>query len=169
MRLVLFLPLVYVAAVLETSLADAIRVGPLAPDLLALVAVVGILVTPGHWAFLLAGAIGLAADLVSPGRLGVGMASFLLVGYVLTKLRGKFEMDHLVWQVPAVWLATSLAALGPAAAGWLLDETAVPLPTLLVRAAGVGVYTTGVGLPVLMVLGWIREPFRSRRRKLAGF
>jgi rod shape-determining protein MreD len=169
MRLLLLVPTVYAAAVLETSLADAISVGPLTPDLLALVAVAWILVTPGRWAFLAAGAIGLAADLVSPGRLGVGMASFLVVGYLLAKLRAKFEMDHLVWQVPAVWVATSLAALGPAVASWLWGETSVPLPTLLVRAAGVGVYTTGVGLPVLMVLGWIREPFRARRRKLAGF
>jgi rod shape-determining protein MreD len=165
----LLLPIVYVAAVLETSLADAIRVGYVTPDLLAMVAVIWILVTRGRWTFLLAGAIGLAADLIAPGRLGMGTASFLLVGYGLTRLRTKLELDHLLWQVPLVGVATTVLAAGQAIGSWLLDETAVPLAALLARALGVGVYTAGLAVPLWMVIGWAREPFRVRRKKLAGF
>ena len=75
MRLLLLLPLVYVTAVLQTSLGDALRVGRVAPDLLGLLAVVWLLVTPGRRAFLVAGLIGLVADLISPGQLGLATGS----------------------------------------------------------------------------------------------
>jgi len=169
MRLVFLLAIVYTAAVLETSLADAVSVGYVAPDLLALVAVMWVLLAPGRRTFLAAGLIGLAADLISPGRVGLGMASFLLVGYALTWLRMKFRCGHIVWQVPAVYAATTLLAVSLAAGRWLLGETAVPLSTLLARAAGVGIYTTGVSLPLLMIIGWLREPFYARKARLAGF
>ena len=169
MRPTLLLLIVYATAVLETSLADVVRVGHVAPDLLALLAVVCVLSTPGRRAFLVAGAIGLAADLVSPGRLGLGAACFLLVGYTLTRLRTKLPLDLLAGQVLAVGLATSALSAGLATGAWLFGEAAVSLPTLLVRALGVGIYTAGVSLPLWMVLGWTREPRRARRGKPAPF
>ena len=166
MRLLLLLPIVYATAVVGTSLGDLVCVGHVAPDLLALVAVTWLLLSPGRRAFLLAGAIGLVADLISPGRVGLGMACFLIVGYALTRLRARFRLDHLVWQVAAVGLATTALAVSLASGRWLLGETAVPLGTLWARALGVGVYTTGVSLPLLMVVGWIREPARAHERRL---
>jgi len=163
------LPLVYAAAVLQTSLADAISVGHVTPDLMALLAVIWILVTTGRRAFLVAGAIGLVADLISPGHLGVGMASFLLVGYGLARLRTKLAIEHLVGQVFCVGAATTVLVTTQAIGSWLSGDTAVPLATLLVRALGVGLYTAGVSVPLLMLIGWIREPFRARRKKLAAF
>jgi len=170
MRRWLFLvPIVYAVAVVQTSLADAIRVGHVTPDLMALLAVVWVLVDPGRRAFLAAGAIGLAADLISPGPLGVGMASFLLAGYGVARLRTRRDLEHVVAQVLCVGAATSVLATGQAIGSWLPGHTAVPLGTLLVRALGVGLYTAGVSVPLLLVIGWIREPHRARRRKLAAF
>ncbi|MFH1264815.1 MAG: rod shape-determining protein MreD [Planctomycetota bacterium] len=169
MRPTLLLLIVYVTAVLETSLADAVRVGHVAPDLLALLAVVYVLSTPGRRAFLVAGAIGLAADLVSPGRPGLGVACFLLVGYALTRLRTKFPLDLLAGQVLAVGLGTTLLSTGLATGAWLFGEATVSLPTLLVRAFGVGLYTAGVSLPLWMILGWTREPRRAPRGKPTPF
>jgi len=169
MRLLLLLPILYVAAVLETSLPDAIAVGRVAPDFLALLAAVWVLVTPGRRTFLTAGVIGLAADLLAPGRVGLGMACFLVVGYALTRLREKFRLDHVVWQVLTVCVAVTVLEAGLATGRWLLGETPVARSTLFARAVGVGIYTTGVSLPLLMILGWVREPFRTRRTKLAGF
>jgi cell shape-determining protein MreD len=166
-RYLLLIPILYVTAVMETSLADVIRVGCVAPDLLALLAVIWLLFAPGRWTFLAAGAIGLASDLIAPGRLGLGMACFLLIGYTLTRWRAKFPADHLLWQVPTVWLALTLLAASLATGRWLLGETSIPLGTLLGRALGVGVYTAGVSLPLLMVIGWIREPFRARKERFA--
>ena len=39
----------------------------------------------------------------------------------------------------------------------LAGQTAADLGPLLVRALGVGLYTSGVRLPVLMVMGWVRQ------------
>jgi hypothetical protein len=39
--------------------------------------------------------------------------------------------------------------------------------TILGRAVGVGLYTAAVSLPVLMVIGWIREPRIAREQRLA--
>ena len=169
MRLLLLVPIVYAAAVLQTSLADVISVGCVTPDLMALLAVIWVLVTTGRRTFLVAGAIGLAADLISPGHLGIGTASFLLVGYGLTRLRTKLDLEHLVWQVFWVGAAATVLATSQAIGSWLLGETAVPLATLLVRALGVGLYTAGVSVPLVMLIGWIREPFRARRKKMAAF
>jgi len=169
MRRLFLVPIVYAVAVLQTSLADAISVGHVTPDLLALSAVVWILVHPGRRGFLAAGAIGLAADLISPSHLGVGMASFLLVGYGVARLRTKLDLEHVVAQVLCVGAATTVLVTTQAIGSWLPGHTAVPLGTLLVRALGVGLYTAGVSVPLLLLIGWIREPFRARRRKLAAF
>ncbi len=160
MRFLLLPPIVYAAAVLETSLADVIAVGHVTPDLLALLAMVWILLVPGGRTFLTAGAIGMAADLIAPGRVGLGVACFLLVGYCVGRLRAKLDLDHFVWQVPMVWVAVTVLAAGLAIGHWLLGETSAPLAALLMRAAGVGLYTAGVSLPVLMAIRWLREPLR---------
>ena len=167
MRYLLLPPILYLTAVLQTSLADVLGVGHVTPDLLALLAVLWLLVTPGRRAFLVAGLIGLVVDLISPGRMGIAAASFLLVGYGLTRLRAKLDLEHLARQVPIVCLATTALSVTLALGGWLLGQTSVPLATLLVRALGVGVYTTGVSLPLLMIIGWIREPFRRHATQLA--
>ena len=166
MRLLLLIAILYGAAVFETSLADVIRVGHVAPDLMALLAVIWLLLTPGRRTFLVAGAIGLAADMIAPGRVGVGTACFLLIGFALTRLRAKLDVEHLVWQVPVVSVSVTMLAAGLATGRWVSGETAIPLSTLLVRAVGVGVYTTGVSVPLLMLIGWLREPFGPAQKQV---
>lgn len=159
MRFLILLPLLYAAAIVETSLADVIRVGHVTPDLLALVAIIWLLLVPGPRAFLAAGAIGLASDLIAPGRVGLAAACFLLVGYAVTRTRAKSRAEHLVWQVVMVWVAVTALAVALATGKWLLGEAPVALSILLPRALGVGMYTAGLSLPLLMVIRWIREPF----------
>jgi len=196
MRVVLLLLIVYVAAVAETSLVDVIRVGDVTPDLLALVAVVWLLTAGGPRAFLLAGAVALVGDLIAPGRLGVGTAWMLLVGYAVVRLRGRFQgatnfrgfvgatdgrgfvgatdgrgfmRVDVLWQVPMVAAAVTVWAAAVGLTARLLGDASLPWSTILTRSAGVGIYTAGVALPVLMAVGWIREPLLARRRKLAEF
>jgi hypothetical protein len=95
------------------------------------------------------------------------MACFLLVGYGLARLRERLGRPRLWWLVPTVWLAVTATEIGVATGWWLLGETAVPLTDLLPRALGVGAYTAGVSLPVLMITDWIREPLCDRRTRLA--
>ena len=169
MRLFLLLPILYAAAVLETSLADVIQVGHVTPDLLAMIAILWVLLAAGPRTFLVAGAIGLVADLIAPGRVGLGLACYLLVGYAVYRLRARFLPDHPLWQVATVWVAVSVLASGLAIGRWLLAETSLPPGVLLGRAAGVGVYTAGASLPVLMIIHWIREPSREREKRLGEF
>lgn len=173
MRFLILTLIVYLAAVAETSLVDVMRVGDVTPDLLALVAVVWLLTAAGPRAFLVAGAVVLVGDLIAPGHLGVGMAWMLLVGYGVTRLRARFQGATdgrgFMWQVPCVWLAVTVWAAAVGLTGRLLGDVALPWSAVSVRAAGVGVYTAGVALPVLMVIGWIREPLLARQRKLGEF
>ena len=148
---------VYLAAVAETSLLDLVRVGSVAPDLLALVAIIWLLTAAGPRGFLTAGGVALVGDLIAPGRLGLGMAAMLLVGYAITRLRARLPIDHLAWQVLAVWLAVTVWAMSVAIAARLLGEVSLPWSTLAARTAGTGFFTAAVSLPVLMVHGWLHE------------
>ena len=153
---ILLFPIVYAAAVAQTSLVDLLQVGRVAPDLLALAAILWLLTTPASpWAPLVAGAVGLLEDLISPGNVGLGAAAFLLTAYVVVRVRSRLRLEELPWRVLTVWLAVTLIEVLLAAGNWLAGALAVDPGTLLVRAVGVGVYTAGVSLPVAMVLGWI--------------
>ncbi len=169
MRFLLLAMAVYVAAVAQTSLVDAMRIGPSTPDLLVLVAMSWLLAGSGRYGFLGAGLVGLAADLVSPGRLGIGAAWLLIVGYAVSRVKTRFGLEHWTTQVPAVALTATVWVAAAGLTRWLAGEIAIAPLAIVQRALGVGLYTGAVGLPWLMVLGWIGEPFLARRKKLAGF
>lgn len=162
------LPMAYVAAVADTSLADLFAIGQVAPDFLALVAVLWLLVVAKPGQFLATGALGLLEDLISPGRLGLGLAGFLLAGCVVARLRARLAPEHFAWHVAFTFLAVTLTAGLTALGRRLLGEVTLPLGTLLLCACGVGVYTAGVSFPLFMMISWIREPMLARRRKLAA-
>ena len=164
MRTLLLIPIVYLAAVLQTSLVEVIRIGRVEPDLVAMTAIVWLITAAGPHGFLVAGLIGLTVDLISPGRIGLGAACYLLIGYALIRLREDVRFDRLAPQLLAVWAGASLLALGQVLGRWLLGEVTGSLGLSSARALGVGLYTAGASLPVLMVLGWIRQPKLARRR-----
>jgi rod shape-determining protein MreD len=153
---ILFLMLAtYLAAALQTSLAPVIEVRHVMPDLFALVAIVWLLRPAGSRGFIAAGLVGLVYDLTSAAPLGIGLGLYSLAGYSICVLLGKLDRNHLLVQLPIVWLATTIIALGEAVAARLFGELTLPWTTLAVRAVSVGVYTTAVALPVLMVVGWL--------------
>jgi rod shape-determining protein MreD len=158
MRLVLLLPIVYLAAVIQTSLGEVMRIGRVEPNLLALTAIVWLLLAPSPRSFLLAGAIGLLEDLLAPGRLGLGLACFLLVGYALTSFCARFRPRHLLFRVGVVLVATSLLTLSEAVGNWMLGGPSAGQEAVLWRLLGGAVYTAGASVPVLMILGWFQTP-----------
>ena len=81
MRYFAVIPVFYAAACLQTSLAEAVAIGRIAPDLLALVAAAIALVVGGNAGLALVAAVGLLEDLLSPGRLGIAAAGYLLAGW----------------------------------------------------------------------------------------
>ncbi len=146
---------VYIAAVVETSLPAALEVHHVVPDLFALAAIVWQLTAGGSRGFVIAAAIGLAYDLTSNGPLGLGMGLFALAGYGIALIRVRLDLHHLALRLTVVAAATALVALGEAAVWHVLGETTLPWTTLAVRAATVGVYTTAISLPLLMLIGWL--------------
>jgi len=168
MRILLLVVIVYLAAVVETSLDDVMRVGSVTPDLLALVAVVYVLATRSPRSFLVAGGMALAGDLIAPGRPGVGAAWMLVVGYAVGRLRHHVRLNHFAAQVPVVGLAVACWAAGVAVTARLLGDLPLAWSAIAVRAAGVGLYTAGVALPVLMVLGWTRERAIALQRQVSA-
>ena len=166
MPAVLLVIVVYLVAVIQTSLVDVLRIGQVAPDLLALTAVVWVLLARGRSAFLVAGAIALVGDLIAPGHLGVGAGWMLAVGYGLWRLQAVVKLTNLGTQLLVIWAAVTVWAVGVGLSGWLLGDVSLSLPTVTARAAGVGLYTAAVALPVLMVVGWLREPWIARARKM---
>ena len=166
MYIAFLIPIVYLAAVAETALGDVMRVGDVTPDLIALVAIVWLLTAAGPRAFLIAGGIALLGDLIAPGRLGVGMAWMLAVGYGVTWLRSQMKSDHLGVQVPIACTALIAWAVGVAITGRLLGDVTLPLLFFLNGSAATDLYTAAIAVPVLMIAGWIREPLLIRKARL---
>lgn len=157
MAILLWVMLVYLAAVAETAIAPLLRVGDTAPDLLALLAVVLALRWGNRYAFLGSGAIALAGDLISPGRVGLGAAWMLLVGFALGRFHRRWPLRHAPLQSAALLLAVAIWASGLGLSCRLLGAVETAIPTIICRAVYTGAYTAAVALPVLMVLGWWDE------------
>ncbi|HKD38584.1 MAG TPA: rod shape-determining protein MreD [Pirellulales bacterium] len=167
MQFVFLAAAVYAAAVVQTSLAPVLEVRHVMPDLFALVAVLWRLNTASsigdraagnsHRSFFAAALIGLAFDLTSSGPLGVGLGLFAVVGFLIAWLASKLDLTHPFMQLVTVFLATSAIAAGEAALCRIRGEASLSWATLLVRAISVGVYTAGVAVPIVMVLGWFRN------------
>ena len=167
MSYILLILATYLAAVLQTSLAPAFEVRHVMPDLFALTAILWLLLTGRPRGFVAVALVGLAFDLTSAGPFGIGLGLFAVAGYFVTWLRGKLDAKHLLLQLVIVWLATTAIALGEACVARLLGETTLAWSSLAVRAVSVGVYTTGIALPLLMLIGWCREALRGRARGAA--
>jgi rod shape-determining protein MreD len=162
MRYLLLVPIIYIAAVLQTSLGGLLSVGHVGPDLMALAAIVWLLYDSQPRAFLAAAAIGLVADLIAPGRVGLGMACFLLVGYAVCRLRTKLPAEHLVGRATIILIAVGLISMAIGCVGPLLGQASPGLSQVVARSIGVGVYTAGISIPLLMIAGWISEPYSTR-------
>ncbi len=167
MRFVILALTVYAAAVAQTSVAPALEVRHVMPDLFALATVLWQLTAVRRDAdgaadasprgFFAATLMGLAYDLTSSGPLGVGFGLFAGVGWLIAAIRAKLDLAHPLMQLTTVFFATAAIASGEAVIWRLRGETTLPWATLVVRAACVGVYTTAVAVPIVMVLGWFHD------------
>ncbi len=156
MAYLLLIVCVYLAAVVDTSLGGVLAVRGVTPDLVALAAVTWVLLARSRWAFLTGGAVALLGDLISPGRVGVGAAWMLLVGFGLGWLLPRVPGRGLAVRLALVSAAMTVWCLGVAATASVLGDAARPFPRLLAAALGAALYTSAVAVPILMVVGWVR-------------
>lgn len=158
---------VYVAAVAETSLTPILRIGQTSPDLFGLGAMLWLLASSSPYAFLPAGCVGLVADLLGPGRLGIGMAVWLLLGYATVRFRQRVGLEPLPLQWIVLTSVVTIAGLLQAVLRFALGELPGPLAPLLLRVAMAEAYTAALSLPALMVLSWMPWQASGRTARLA--
>lgn len=161
MTIVAWIPLVYVACVLNASLSPALEIGRAAPDWLALTAVAWRLLAPGRWVFLGAAVAGLAHDLSGVNCFGAGMGCYALIGYGLSPLQAKPALRRPWAQVALTAVAVSAMALLLELARGLLGGTPQGASTVVTTSLAVGGYSALVGLPAFLAISWFRE---SRRQ-----
>jgi rod shape-determining protein MreD len=156
MREFFLLPIVYVAALLETWLAPRWDVRGITPDLLALVAFAWLVGTRNRYAFIAVAFVGLVSDLNSSAPLGVGMAAFAMVAYVVMSMRRNLHLEGLLALVLIVAFgATTVCALEGISLRLL--HHANDSPVRIVEQAGLtGLYTAAVSLPIAMIIFWMK-------------
>jgi rod shape-determining protein MreD len=151
------IPLIYVASILQIGLAPRSQIAGAGPDLLALLAVIWVMKSAGWHAILIAALIGLAGDLNSTAPLGVGVAISALAAYGILWWRRQVKLEHLSVQVVVVWTSITAITLAETIAGLCLSQ---PVPSLAIaaqRTAVVGVYSTLIAVPILLVMSWCCE------------
>ena len=158
----------YVAAVAQTTLADLVAIGTIAPDALALVAVVAVLYRRDSAPWLIAATVGLVADLIAPGRFGVEAACFVLLAIVVVS-SGVSGRSSLFTQVAACAAASATAAFASASLHGAFGESEMSIASTAANSLAIGVYTAAFGVPVLMVVKWINEGPLSRSERLEAF
>jgi len=151
---------IYIAAVLETTLATHWRIAGTGPDLLALVAFAWLAIRPGASSLVLAAAAGLVVDLGSATPMGIATAAFALSGYAALRLRNWINLDHFAGRLASVLLATTISCLIQGLAARLVGEMSLTWLAVFQRSVIVGLYTTAAAVPVLMILNWLSRPQR---------
>jgi rod shape-determining protein MreD len=157
MAYLLLPPVLYLVAIVQTAWSDWLQIGRIVPDLFALAAAVWVIAAPGPRAFVVAGLIGLAADFCAAGPIGLGAAAFLLAGYGLGRVHAAVPIRIVPTRVLAVCAFTTAAVALLLAGQAAFGESLPPWKIAAARAAGVGLYTAMVSLPVWIVLGWMQE------------
>jgi rod shape-determining protein MreD len=166
MRYVAVIPVCYAAACLQTALAEAVTIGRIAPDLLALVAAVIALVVGGNAGLGLVAAVGLIEDLLSSGRLGIATATYLLAGWAAIELAEHVDPRQLHWRVLASGLFAAAVACGVGLARSAIGEPSAGLFRVVGGGLGVGIYTAGLAVPAWLAIGWIE---RWGNRRIAAY
>ncbi len=157
MSLLFLIIATYTAAVLQTTVAPLMDVRGATPDFFAMVAIIWLLIGGGPRGFVAAALVGLAYDLTAAGPLGIALGVYASAGIVLSWLKDRLDAQHLAIQLLVIAIATILIVGSEATIARISGQTNLTWSTLAVRSVIVGVYTAGVSLPVLMVVGWFRD------------
>ncbi len=159
MRYLIIALIAYLAVAVQTTLVDAIEIGRIGPEVPAAVAAAILLLQRGNAALVVAAAIGLVEDALWPGRLGVAMAWYLLLSWVLLEGCERFDLHRLGRPVAVSGVFAGLLVLGTGATRCVLGEPTVGLGELAMSAVGVGLYTTAFAVPFWLVAAGCRQAF----------
>jgi rod shape-determining protein MreD len=156
MATIFLIPIVYLAALLESWLAPQWEIRGVVPSLLALVAFQWLASARSQYAFLVVALIGLVSDLDSSAPLGVGMGAFAVVGYAIVFLRRNLHLEGMLAQLIIVGSGTMTTCAVQGIALRLTGQVERSLLAVIEHSALVGLYTTGLAIPVMMIACWIK-------------
>jgi len=162
MRYVIIALIIYLALAIQTTLVEAIQIGRIGPEIPAMVAVAVVLLHRAGGALMIVAAIGLLEDALWPGRMGVTMAWYLLLGWGLLYGCERFDLRPLSRRVTVTGLFAGLLALCVGTTRLAIGEPTVGLSTIAAHAAGIGLYTAAVAVPFWLVLNWCENVSRRR-------
>jgi rod shape-determining protein MreD len=154
----IFIPLVYVAVVVQTWYAPRWEVLDATPNLLALVAFVWLTQLPSRRGILMAALAGLISDLNVSTPPGLGMGIFACVAYGTVWIRQRISLDGFVAQLATVWFAAASVTLLHGLFIKFSGVGAVPWNLLVQRSAMVALYTMIVAIPFLTFVFWRTNP-----------
>jgi cell shape-determining protein MreD len=151
------IPLVYLASVLQIGLASRSQIAGAGPDLLAVLAVIWGMKSAGWHAILIAALIGLVSDLNSTAPLAVGVTIYALAADGILWWRRQIKLEHLSVQIVVVWTSITAMTLAESIAGLCLSQSVPALTIAAQRTAVVGLYSTLIAVPILLVMSWCGE------------
>jgi rod shape-determining protein MreD len=157
MSALFLVPLIYLSTILQIGLAPYWQIAGTGPDLLALLAILWVVKTTGWHSLAVAALIGFGSDLNSTAPLGLGMALYAAIAYGLVWWRRQVKLDRLSAQVAVVWAGVTVITLLELIADSGLGRSISSLRLALERTAVVGLYTTMIAVPVLLVMSWRRD------------
>jgi cell shape-determining protein MreD len=158
MSSILFIPMLYLAAVAQTWFAsrwDAFGVGP---NLLVLAGFLWLTQTSSRRGLLVAALAGLVSDLNSPLPLGFNLALFASVAYAVIWLRRLVNLDGFAAPLGIVWFAATGITLWQGLFLKFFEHMSTGWGVLIERSALVGLYTMCVAAPMLIFVFWRRRP-----------
>jgi rod shape-determining protein MreD len=154
-RLVLLMAVFYAALLADTQCAPRLAIARVAPDWTALVLLVWLLRSRTPWSPLIAGGLGLLADLAAGGRIGPGVAAFALAGYLVPQLALNLPSRSVLVEAVAVALGTLGIGLILVTIAFVAAELDHGLSTALLHIVGTATYTGIAAIPILMAQHWI--------------
>lgn len=152
----------YVAAVLDTALAPTWAIGRVVPDCLALTAAAWCLSNVRVRPTVVAIVVGLVADLLSPGRVGLVLACYLLAAHGAVAVRRRIPLKSPLVNAALAGLLTAFVTLVPDMAQSIGSAGSPPVTALVASSLATGAYTAAVVLPCFMVTHWLPQG-RDRR------
>lgn len=162
MRYAIIALTVYLAVAIQTTLVDAIRIGQFGLEIPAMVAVAVVLLHGGNGALVLVAAVGLLEDALWPGRMGIALAWYLLLGWGVLEISERFDLRPLTRRVAVTGLFSGLLALGVGVTRYSLGEPTVALSAIGATAVGIGTSAAIAAIPFWIVLDWLASVAHRR-------
>jgi rod shape-determining protein MreD len=153
-----FIPLVYLAAVVQTWCVPRWEVLDAAPNLLALVAFAWLTQSPSRRGILMAALAGLVSDLNSTTPPGLGMGIYACMAYATVWIRQQISLDGFIAQLGTVWFTAAGITLMQGLFIKFSGSGVVPWNLLVQRSAMVALYTMMVAIPFLTFVFWRTNP-----------